>query len=212
MAELNTGSDNGGRRKGQPSRKLLRVDFTPMVDMNMLLITFFMFCTTLATPQIMDIVMPAKVSSTDISPIEASHKRTTTLLLGEGHKIYYYFGFPDYEDMSKLKETDLSSGGLRNVLFDRNAGTAQKIRTLRVKRAKGEISEAQFKDEASKLKKAKDGQIVIIKPADGASYNDLVGALDEMQICGIGRYAVVDLDDGDKLLLEKKNSMDKAVK
>jgi biopolymer transport protein ExbD len=29
----------------------VRVDFTPMVDMMMLLITFFMLCTSLAKPQ-----------------------------------------------------------------------------------------------------------------------------------------------------------------
>ena len=58
MAEVNTGG--GEQKKGQPQKLNLRVDFTPMVDMNMLLITFFMFCTTLSKPQTMDIVMPTK--------------------------------------------------------------------------------------------------------------------------------------------------------
>ena len=36
-----------------------RVNFTPMVDMMMLLITFFMLCTTLAKPQAMQLTMPS---------------------------------------------------------------------------------------------------------------------------------------------------------
>ena len=37
----------------------VRVDFTPMVDMMMLLITFFMLCTSLAKPQTMELSMPS---------------------------------------------------------------------------------------------------------------------------------------------------------
>ena len=35
-----------------------RIDFTPMVDMNMLLITFFMLCTTMLKSQTLDLVLP----------------------------------------------------------------------------------------------------------------------------------------------------------
>ena len=38
----------------------IHIDFTPMVDMNMLLITFFMLCTSLSKPQTMEISMPSK--------------------------------------------------------------------------------------------------------------------------------------------------------
>ena len=37
----------------------VRVDFTPMVDMMMLLITFFMLCTSLAKPQSLQLTMPS---------------------------------------------------------------------------------------------------------------------------------------------------------
>ena len=41
MAEVQA-KDNGGKEKGKQKKMTIRVDFTPMVDMNMLLITFFM--------------------------------------------------------------------------------------------------------------------------------------------------------------------------
>ena len=55
-AEVQESSKKG---KGSKQKKMtVRVDFTPMVDMNMLLITFFMLCTTLSKPQTMEISMP----------------------------------------------------------------------------------------------------------------------------------------------------------
>jgi hypothetical protein len=48
--------------------------------------------------------------------------------------------------------------------------------------------------------------IVIIKATDGASYGNLVNILDEMAICNIGRYAIVDISDYDKELIKKTNS------
>ena len=48
-------------KKGGSKQKKMnsRVDFTPMVDMIMLLVTFFMLCTTLLKPQTMQINMPS---------------------------------------------------------------------------------------------------------------------------------------------------------
>ena len=55
MAELVEQGKGGGKQK----KKDVRVDFTPMVDMMMLLITFFMLCTSLAKPQTMELSMPS---------------------------------------------------------------------------------------------------------------------------------------------------------
>ena len=49
------------KKKESKQKKMnVRVDFTPMVDMMMLLITFFMLCTSLAKPQTMELSMPSK--------------------------------------------------------------------------------------------------------------------------------------------------------
>ena len=48
------------KKKESKQKKMnVRVDFTPMVDMLMLLITFFMLCTTLSKPQTMELTMPS---------------------------------------------------------------------------------------------------------------------------------------------------------
>ena len=58
MAEIQeSGNKKGGKNKQK--KMTVRVDFTPMVDMNMLLITFFMLCTSLSKPQTMEISMPS---------------------------------------------------------------------------------------------------------------------------------------------------------
>ena len=44
MAEVEVKDSGKGGKKGQQKKMKIHVDFTPMVDMNMLLITFFMFC------------------------------------------------------------------------------------------------------------------------------------------------------------------------
>lgn len=206
MAEMNTNSNNGDKKKkGQPTKMNLRVDFTPMVDMNMLLITFFMLCTTLSAPQVMDIVMPAKATDTTEPPV-VSHKTTVTLLLSENDQVFYYWGIPEYQNPNSLQKTDLGVDGLRNVLLERNGVLAQQVKDLKQKRYKKEISEEQFKNELSELKKSKESITVIVKPTNSSTYNNLVKTLDEMQICSVGKYAIVDPEAGDNYLIENYNN------
>ena len=194
MANIDTsGSD---AKKGKPQRKTLRVDFTPMVDMNMLLITFFMFCTTLSIPQIMDVAMPADTDTT--SPERAS--TSVTVILGENDKVYYYDGLANYEDYTSLKETN--SLGLREMLLSRNNENMSKIKELRKKRQNKEITEIQLKNMVSEVKKTKGSLTVLIKPTKESNYKNLVDILDEMQICGIGKYAIIDVSEGDNFLME----------
>ncbi|WP_370521976.1 ExbD/TolR family protein [Dysgonomonas sp. HDW5A] len=205
MASVDSGG--GEHKKGQPQKINLRVDFTPMVDMNMLLITFFMFCTTLSKPQTMDIVMPTKdkdLTEEDKNQVKAS--KAITVILGENDKIYYYEGEPDYKDFNTLKATNYSPEGFRALLLQRNADAVAKIRELRIDKAKKKITEDEFKEQTSEIKNAKDGQVVVIKPTNGASYKNLVDVLDEMQICSIGKYAIVEMADGDNFLVQNYES------
>ncbi len=99
MAEMDT-SSGGGHKKGpgvKKGKKLsTRIDLTPMVDLGFLLITFFMFTTTLAKPKTMEINMPYKdkdMQEKDQSKVKASE--ALTILLSKNHLIYTYKGIGD---------------------------------------------------------------------------------------------------------------------
>jgi biopolymer transport protein ExbD len=201
MATINTNGSRDKRQKGKPTKANLRVDFTPMVDMNMLLITFFMFCTTFAKPQIMDLVMPSKIDATSETPESV----TTTVILGEGKKIYYFFGKSSSEN--EVYETDYSSSGIRKVFLERNTSAIQQIKALSAQKYRKEITEDDFKQATDKIKSSKDAQVVIIKPSDKSSYSDLVNILDEVRLCNISKYAVTDLDTEDIELIKNKESV-----
>lgn len=200
MASIDTGG--GEEKKGKPKKQTLRVDFTPMVDMNMLLITFFMFCTTLSKPQVMDIAMPTNEKLNKEEEVKVKESKAITLILGEDNKVYYYTGIPDYTNYTTLKETDYSPEGLRALLLERNAPIVTKIKELKKEKFAKKISEEQFNTESKEIRSDKEGQVVVIKPTADANYANLVDALDEMQICSIDKYAIVDMTEGDQFLLE----------
>lgn len=201
MSEVNTGK-SAEKKKGKPGKINIQVNFTPMVDMNMLLITFFMFCTTLNKPQVMNLVMPVKENKTkpeDRTKADAS--KAITLLLAGNDQVFYYFGKPDEATDASLMKTDYSPEGLRAVLLGLNADVVRQIESLKRQKQLNQLSEADFKAESGMIRQAKDGQVVVIKPADACTYENLVDVLDEMQICSIGLYAIVGLTENDKRLL-----------
>jgi biopolymer transport protein ExbD len=205
MAEVQTGG--GEQKKGKPKKMSLRVDFTPMVDMNMLLITFFMFCTSLAKPQTMDITMPVKDDKVKESERnKVADDKAITVILGEENKIYYYFGKPNYKDFNSLKVATYGSAqdknSLRSVLLSRNRVAIANIRKLRDLRDRKQLKLAAYDEEVKKIKNDKNGQVVIIKPTDESTYKNLVDALDEMQICSIGIYAIVAVEEPDRFLMK----------
>ena len=92
--------DSGKKKSSKQKKMTVRVDFTPMVDMNMLLITFFMLCTSLSKPQTMEISMPTNdknITEEQQNKVKAS--QALTLLLDGNNKLYYYEGEPNYKEL-----------------------------------------------------------------------------------------------------------------
>ena len=198
MAEVEVKDSGKGGKKGQQKKMKIHVDFTPMVDMNMLLITFFMFCT-----------MPTndKVTEEEQNKVKASE--AITILLGDNDRVFYYLGEPQYEDYTSLIETSYNADGIRALLLDRNKEVVAKVKDLKERKKREEISEEVFDSLVVDAKKAKGAPVVMIKAKlpdeegkNGATYRNLIDALDEMIICSIGKYAIVDITEGDLFLME----------
>ena len=196
--------ESGGKNgKSKQKKFAVRVDFTPMVDMNMLLITFFMLCTTLSKPQTMEITMPSNdksITEQQKSMVKAS--QAITLLLGADNKLYYYEGEPNYKDYTSLKETSYTPDGIRSILLQKNAAAVNKVRALKQQKLDLKISEEEYRKQVSEIKSGKDTPTVIIKATDDASYKNLIDALDEMQICNIGKYVITDIAEADEFLMK----------
>lgn len=204
MAEMNV-QEKGGKKKGKPKKMSTRVDFTPMVDLGFLLITFFMLTTTLIKPQTMEISMPAKdnVKEEDKTKIKAS--KAITIILGKNNKVFYYFGTRENNVDPSVVESNYSPDGIRKMLLDRNSEVMNKIDELKNDKLKRKISEDTMKVRISKAKANKNAPVVMIKATNEASYKNLVDALDEMLICNVGRYAIVDVTPYDLGLIKDKN-------
>ena len=209
MSEIQTNDTGGKKKKGGSKQKKISVfvDFTPMVDMNMLLITFFMLCTSLSKPQTMEINMPSndkKITEEDKSKV--SDARSVTLLLTGGDSIFYFNGKPDFKDYNSLKLTSYKSDGIRAILLKKNASVVSQINTLKQKKLDLKINQDQFTKQASLLKNGKNTPVVMIKATDRATYKNLIDALDEMAICNIGVYVIDTISKGDRFLLKNRET------
>lgn len=164
MGEVNTEQQKGGRGILKKSNKVApRVDMTPVVDLAFLLLTFFMLTTTFIKPQIMELKLPE--NKDEINQPKVNEKKVMSIVLEGGNKIYWYIGLTDPE----VRETDYSTGGLRQILFEQNEMI--------------------------------DRMVVLIKPSERSTYENLVDILDELEISDIERYSLVDMGAEDKAIL-----------
>jgi biopolymer transport protein ExbD len=186
MAELGNSGGGGGKKDGKVRSKKSdpRVDLTAMVDLAFLLITFFMLTTSLSKPQSMDLGLPDKEDKKEPEKdIKVDQRRTMTIIMGDNDKIKWYHGLLEAPEANG-KPTDAQYGknGLRKEILKRVVSVPQVT--------------------GSKDK----GLIIIIKPTKKSTYRNLVDVLDEMAICKVPTYAIVnDISPEEKSLIEQMN-------
>lgn len=183
MAEMDT-SSGGGHKKGpgvKKGKKLsTRIDLTPMVDLGFLLITFFMFTTTLAKPKTMEINMPFKDPTVKVDESKIKESVALTVLLSKDNRVYYYEGLAT--DATKPPDVKVTyfraKDGIRDEIIDKKKRIEELIRG-------GGLM-------------ASDKITVLIKPDSNSTYNDLVNILDEMSINDVRTYAIIDITEVDR--------------
>lgn len=162
MAQIEQ-SDKGKKKKGAQKKMSIHVDFTPMVDMNMLLITFFMLCTTMIKSQTLTIALPSNEKIEQSEMNKAKESEAITLILATDrdangnikkddtgrpmNTVYYYEGMPDVADAdgdgridnNKLQAEQFLGNdgkiqqGIRKILHDRNKKVLEKIEVEKTK-------------------------------------------------------------------------------
>lgn len=118
MGEINQSADNHSKQSVgvKKSKKLsTRVDLTPMVDLGFLLITFFIFTTTMSEPTSMKLSLPKDVKDPrDIMKIKQSS--VITIMPSKDNRIYYYEGELQANG-SNIKTTDFNN--IRNIIIQK---------------------------------------------------------------------------------------------
>lgn len=193
MADIDVSGGDSGHKKGpgvKKAKKLsTRVDMTPMVDLGFLLITFFIFTTTMSTPSTMKLFMP-KDEKDEKNQTEIKESGALTIMLGKGNGVYYYEGFMK-ADGSNFKSSNFKD--IRDVIIKK------KNAVMVLGRAQGYPKDTLDKD-----------FVVVIKPNKEATYKNTVDILDEMTINQVHRFALVDITDDENMLIkatEQRNGM-----
>ncbi|MCE5305969.1 biopolymer transporter ExbD [bacterium] len=107
------GSGSGKAKRGKSKRKSkkrigFRIDMTPMVDITFLLLTFFMFTTTMAAPQVMEMTIPPEI----YEEVKVLDKELLQFFVRDDGEIFFAIGLDDPEkidrkDMKKIKEISI---------------------------------------------------------------------------------------------------------
>jgi biopolymer transport protein ExbD len=207
MASIDEGG-GGGHKKGpgvKKAKKLsTRVDMTPMVDLGFLLITFFIFTTTMSSPTTMQLFMPKDTKDEDQN--KAKESGALTIMLGKNNVVYVYRG-QLLPDASNFHTTTFK--GIRDTIIQmkkdvinahvHDAGCTKIQEEARVGNPKYNIPP----DPNWKNACLDKDLVIVIKPDDEATYKNTIDILDEMAISAIKRYAMVDLFPAEKELIKK---------
>ena len=164
MAELNEGfQKKSSSRIVRSRRHNAKVDLTAMVDLAFLLITFFMLTTSLAKSGSVDLTLPENGAS-----MLVDENRTLTIVIRDNNTVSCFMG---KENETTPAEFTLRTNELRREIIARKK---------------------QVNEYAASIVKPNNGIIVLIKPGKKSNYGNLVDVLDEMAICKIPAYAVID--------------------
>lgn len=123
MAEMDVSGGGGHHKKGpgvKKAKKLsTRVDLTPMVDLGFLLITFFIFTTTMSQPTAMRLFLPKDTEKPE-EQNKIKESGALTIMLGNNNAVYYYEGTLDPAG-ANFKSTNFKE--IRDIIINKKRST-----------------------------------------------------------------------------------------
>ncbi len=102
-------SKRGNTKRKTKERKGFHIDMTPLVDITFLLLTFFMFTTTMATPQVMEMSLPPEVDT----PIDVKCSELLNILIDDDDRVMWYYCDGLLEEVTDTKK-------VREISFEYN--------------------------------------------------------------------------------------------
>src|SRR5438552_16055092 len=186
MAQMEGGGgDEHKKGPGVKKAKKLstRVDMTPMVDLGFLLITFFIFTTTMSSHKALNLNMP-KDTKNEEELNKAKESGALTIMLGKDNGVYYYEG-QLLPDGSNFKSASFAT--IRDEIINKKKEVI-----------KNHVHDANCPKIWAENKGDKNSCldrdfVVVIKPDQDATYKNTVDILDEMTINAEKRYAMIDI-------------------
>ncbi len=136
MGEINQSADNHRKKSSgvKKSKKLsTRVDLTPMVDLGFLLITFFIFTTTMSEPNSMKLNLPKDVID-DRELMDIKQSSVITIIPANDNIVHYYEGKLEMNG-SNIRTTDFTN--IRNVIIQKKNTSDPKFFFVVLKPAPG---------------------------------------------------------------------------
>jgi biopolymer transport protein ExbD len=209
MASIDTGGGDGGHKKSRGVKKAkklsTRIDMTPMVDLGFLLITFFIFTTTMSSPTALKLNVP-KDTDKEEEQNKAKESGALTIMLGKGNNVYYYEGQLKVDASgNNFKAANIKE--IRKIILDKKADVISRYRRDQacIDKKMGDWKQKGIKDKY--LKDAEESceqedLVVVIKPTEEASYKNTVDILDEMSICRVLKYAMVKISPQENELIK----------
>ena len=92
------------------------------------------------------------------------------------------------------------------MALERNGGDVEEVNRQNRRKLELKITEDDQRKQRSGIQSGKDTPTVIIRATDKSSYKNLIDALDEMQICNIGKYVITDIAEADEFLMKNYES------
>jgi biopolymer transport protein ExbD len=170
MAEVIAQEPQGGKQK----KKLIKIDMTPMVDLNFLLLMFFMFTTNFTKPNVMDLGLPAKGTPTT-DPV-MHQKNQVTFILGKDNRVFYHQSNKDDLNTSNLKETNFNGVNVSKIISEAYKNAPNQENFTVIIKPTDEANYKNFVDMLDNLAIAKKERygVTDIKPWETKVYKELI--------------------------------------